>query len=507
MKNLLLMALLVCGSARGMDIITASLTVTNAATNGQTISVNGVLRTWTNTVFVGNIQIQTTNTVTATATNLFYQYAQFPGVNFNLYVQSSSNVTWQSYPGFALTVTPSAGWAKVTYSTNTIGTQATVVRVPFILLGVYERTNVENGLVDLLNDGAMGTNIFSLTAPALARYRVDFAGLTNWVLGLSTNATNFALLIGANATNNAVIISNYFFTRLIGLDTAAFQPVSAFQPACDVLSNICVLGNSILAGLSYIEAPDNVLLKHTNGLEVLRANAGGATLLNFSDGGPAWDLANSAITLTDHDGHNRIYMTSSELDLLGTSGQNDLQVVSSSDVVRTMKPSVSNYGVLSSVNIGTVTNFMADVVNSGSSETHLNSYTFPANALTHDGDSFTRTIGIKTAANGNSKTVKLYFDSTALASGTTTTSGAFIYMTCTVTRDSSSTYRSMSTITTGSGSTGGTAGATFAFVNSVSGEDYTTTKECNVSCTGTSSSDLTVVLDRIEFKSSHDWAY
>ena len=307
--------------------------------------------------------------------------------------------------------------------------------------------------------------------------------------------------IGANATNYANGIGALFTNLQVSLGTAAYQSVGYFQPASDILSNLVAI-NFSGQGVSYIESPDNILLKRTNGVEILRANDSGNSQFNFYDGNAAFIADNGGnITLEDHNGATRLYATAGGTTTIQSSSGNPGLTVNVNDTLQFYK-SAKVFGVTMPATVSaTLTNWIADVSNSGSSETHVNQITFPANFFVSDGDSITRTVGIKAAANGNGKTVKVYFDSTLAASASSSTSGAYFYVTVTLTRTSASTYRTMAQITTASGTTGTTGGSAFAYVNSVSmGSDFTNTKVCDLSLTGTSSTDLTVVLDRIEYK-------
>lgn len=108
--------------AASSTLITATITVTNSAgtTNGQTITVNGDTRTWTNSVFVPASQILTNNSIGGCATNLFNQVADFPFLNLSLALSGTNGITLQTAPNGGLAVTLSAGWATFTLTTNTL---------------------------------------------------------------------------------------------------------------------------------------------------------------------------------------------------------------------------------------------------------------------------------------------------------------------------------------------------------------------------------------------------
>ena len=123
--------LLLVSVAHCQTITTATISVTNAAgtTNGQTITINGVTRTWTNSVYTPATQILTNSNAETAATNLFRQLASYliPGGTTSSY-GASTGILARGFPSQTLTVTLSAGWGTVSYSTNTL-TTATVLRL------------------------------------------------------------------------------------------------------------------------------------------------------------------------------------------------------------------------------------------------------------------------------------------------------------------------------------------------------------------------------------------
>lgn len=167
---LLFVLSLVCG-VHAQNVVTATLTITNApTTNGETIVVNGATRFWTNVVANPATQIATNATIGGSATNLFLAYSVAPAAGLYLSMPATNQIVFQSYPGIALTVTTTnttgSNWASVTFSTNTL-TPAQIVRVPFGVEGTYGNSNTETGIVGYLNDtagsGAVATNSQYLT--------------------------------------------------------------------------------------------------------------------------------------------------------------------------------------------------------------------------------------------------------------------------------------------------------------------------------------------------------
>src|SRR5689334_10345607 len=92
--------------ASGLDIITATITVTNApTTNGQTLTVNANVRTWTNSVIVPGSQILTNASIGGSATNMFNAVSVTPFSGLTLAYSGSNGITLRTVPGGALAVT------------------------------------------------------------------------------------------------------------------------------------------------------------------------------------------------------------------------------------------------------------------------------------------------------------------------------------------------------------------------------------------------------------------
>jgi hypothetical protein len=220
MKKPILFFALLCGSLQAQPIITATLTVTNVPVTTNALNLNGVVRTWTNTPATANVQIQITNSIGNSTTNLFNNYAAFPAVPSVILGRSSSNVvTFQSYPAGAMSISITGTWASVSYSTNTLGTNAAVPRIPKSLEGNLQLTNIASGLIDWISDNA-ATNQVPLTAPAFAQFGASGLILTNGIVTLSAGTalvqnafcslTNPILLtpLLLNTTNFTVGVSN-----------------------------------------------------------------------------------------------------------------------------------------------------------------------------------------------------------------------------------------------------------------------------------------------------------
>lgn len=176
MKQLIsILILLGALSASAADIVTATVTVTNAAgtTNGQTITVNADVRTWTNNVVISASQILTNETIGGAATNLFNHVGANAFAYTTLGRSGTNGITLRSDPGKTLTVALSAGWGEVAYATNTL-TTAIALRLPITVEAAAQQTNLSTRLVDALNLDAV-TNQLKQAAPVAAQ----LVGTTN----------------------------------------------------------------------------------------------------------------------------------------------------------------------------------------------------------------------------------------------------------------------------------------------------------------------------------------
>lgn len=182
-------------SARGLELITAVITVTNTAgtVNGDTITVNSSTRTWTNSVALPAEQILTNATIGGAATNLYRAAVLYPfSSDLTLSLHGTNGITLGSAPNGSLSVTLSAGWGSVVLTTNAF-TSGVAVRVPYTLEGAAQQTNIASGVAAMVGSYS-GTNIIPLDAPAMVR----FANRTNAPISNNLILTN-GTLSGTNS--------------------------------------------------------------------------------------------------------------------------------------------------------------------------------------------------------------------------------------------------------------------------------------------------------------------
>lgn len=209
----LLMLLWALGArAASPTIITATITVTNTAgtTNGQTLTVNGNTRTWTNSVVVPTSQILTNNNIGGCATNMFAAIADAPFAGLSL-AQLTNGMTLQTImPNGALSASVSAGWAAVVLTTNTL-TSAQVVRVPLTVEYSTNQTNIATYLAQGLESSTYG---ISATAPVVS----NLVNLTQ--AQTVTGQKTFISPIGTNGYFNLSFFNSPIFTNAINYGNA-----------------------------------------------------------------------------------------------------------------------------------------------------------------------------------------------------------------------------------------------------------------------------------------------
>lgn len=478
MRNIILAIALVlfCLSSRGDTLTTATLTITNIPANGATLSVNGNSRMFTNVITAASTQITTGTNIAGVQSNTFVQLASYP-VSFVQLAKSSTNViTLRSYPGYNITVTPSSGWAYVTYITNSTGTNQYIIRAPVDVTGLTERSNVTAAIVNYLNGAWAGTNVISSNAPAFAYFQPpNLAGVTNLIYAVGLNGTNYINSVNTSLSNNIFTSANGLTNYVAGA-TAGINP-ALFQPSSDTLSNLATHAASDILSGTYLDS-GNIVLKHTNLIERVRANEGGDLVLNDKNGTGlltiSTDGAASGITLFDGGGIQRFaaYYDSYNGATIIRSRNNVGKFVLWGDDTTTIqgvaafsKPVAAYFDTWAGIAVTTTTNFFTTVGNSGSSDTTVNSFTVPSGTLLTDGDSVCRRIGVSLSSGTSTKRVQVYYAGTSIFdSGAMTMSGAgAISITCEVVRSGSGTVKYNSSATAS-----GTTTTGFSKVGSIS---------------------------------------
>ena len=212
MKILLTLFLsLLCASALAQNHVTASITVTNLTTNGMTFAVNGNTRTFTNNVVLSSVQVLTNADATGcgSKTNLLNQIALN---NFSL-VSPPSDTGSNTFSLTAVSVNPlvvtvSAGYASVSYSTQTVSSTV-AVRIPTTAESAAQQTNIDSGLVAAINNAA---NTNALNQNATVANQLLGTTNTQTVSGQKTlsNTNNhiFGIVSSLGISGYSVMMSN-----------------------------------------------------------------------------------------------------------------------------------------------------------------------------------------------------------------------------------------------------------------------------------------------------------
>lgn len=250
--------ILLCAlSASAVDRITATVTITNTAgtTNGQTFTVNGNVRTFTNVVYTAVSEVLTNSTHLGSKTNLFNAISSVPFNSVTLLNLGTNQFSLIGAAGTAMTVTPSAGYATVTYSTQLVSSM-TGVRVPIageptgaaqtsiaslLTLGIwtYSTNAIEQSSITASNllgttnaQTVAGAKQFTNTAGAFYGYVSNSTGISGTVATLTNGSWRSGILISPTLTNG-LNYGNAFrspgsgsFSEQFGTDALAIGTVS-----------------------------------------------------------------------------------------------------------------------------------------------------------------------------------------------------------------------------------------------------------------------------------------
>lgn len=235
---LLWVFVLIVLKCHGQQVITATVAVTNAVgtTNGETLTINGTLRTFTNNV-QNNVQILYSNTPVMAASNIYTAYIVNPQSKvITAWASGSTNVTFQCYPGSGLSGSISAGWGTITFVTNTLNA-AIVVRIPANVEGGPMQTNIGSQLEQYLESSTnalpstntFASNYMSLTITQLVGGVKTFTNTASAWWGTITNspAINGTVLTLTNGYWTNAILNNPTFTNGVNYSNAFSSPGSA----------------------------------------------------------------------------------------------------------------------------------------------------------------------------------------------------------------------------------------------------------------------------------------
>lgn len=229
MKKLLLFFLCLAapllGHAASSTLITATIAITNTAgtSNGMTLTVNGDVRTWTNSVVIPATQILTNSTIAGSATNLFQAIAAAPFSNLGL-GPTTTGITLQTLvPNGALSVILSTNWGTVTFSTNTL-TSAIVVRVPItveyssnqVTIATYLAQGLESSTYGISATAVVLQNMVNLTQAQ------SVTGQKTFLSPIETNGVYLNPFLDGPTSTNGINRGNAFSSPGSGLASEQF---------------------------------------------------------------------------------------------------------------------------------------------------------------------------------------------------------------------------------------------------------------------------------------------
>lgn len=273
----ILLELLTCGKVAAVDRITATLTITNAPSDGAYITLQGSPITFKTTVTDPTAQVLINASVNTTTTNLYNQTIQYPvDTVLILRYANTNSVSWQAPAGQALTASVSAAFGYFTLSTQAV-TISRLVRVPLSVETASVREEVSNYLVDALNDYATGT--VDAGAASMANY-VNLSG-TQTITGTKTfTSISSSIFEGATLTNGFQL----------SLTAAGLTPESL---------RFYDNGGALEAILS-LDTTGAPTLKDGTGLAAYAIHPTTSHLVNRSMGNLAWGQLTNANTWTGH---------------------------------------------------------------------------------------------------------------------------------------------------------------------------------------------------------------
>jgi hypothetical protein len=301
--------------------ITASISITNApTTNGQTIVVNGNTRTWTNNVVLTASQVLTNSTAAGSKTNLASAIGLAPFLSVALVDRGSTNFDLVANSGVNLTVTLSAGWGAVSYSTQVASGQWPVVVPISSEPSGGQQTNIGSLVVKGAND--YSTNAFFENAPAVQH----LMGLTN--AQTASGAKTLSGKIVMSGSSNYVAhgyLSGPLLTNAINYGNAFSSPGVGANSEQYGISSVASGSASLSIGWFAQAGGDNSVAVGTasaGGLNSVAVGVG-SSVPNTAPGGTA--LGNNANVGSTHTNSTAIGVSSA------TSAKNQIMVGTASE--------------------------------------------------------------------------------------------------------------------------------------------------------------------------------
>lgn len=253
----LLLAMVLPAGAATVTIIDATVTVTNATTNGMTITVDGDVRTWTNAVFDASTQILTNSTINGSAANLIQHIVSNPFTDVSARLISGTVIRLTGATNANLVVTLSDGWGTVVMNTNPFTSGSIAVRIPYTASGAAQRINIASGLAEAINsaDNTNGINAAklygSLTNNSETATYVTGAGspLTNSITGNAATATLADFVSG--------VLSNSISGVAAFVSGILSNSITGNAATATIATNVLLTANSLASATNSITLNNN----------------------------------------------------------------------------------------------------------------------------------------------------------------------------------------------------------------------------------------------------------
>lgn len=273
MKRFVFLILALCLPAEASQIITATITVTNApAVDADTVVVNGDTRTWRSSVTVPASEISISSSIGGSATNLFNQVAAFPFTTLTLARSGTNAVTLRGIVDQSITISIGGTWGEYTLSTQTV-TTLQAVRVP--ISGeplAVARTNIPSLLVTGLNSysqnalsqvATVAGELLGTTNTQTISGKKTWTGSNVFLIPVTSNLVNYGAAITSPGTGSD---SEQFGSGAVASGSRA---LALGKSASATNSDSIAIGNlSISTGESSIGIGTGVVSDGTNSIAI-----------------------------------------------------------------------------------------------------------------------------------------------------------------------------------------------------------------------------------------------
>ena len=235
MKRLLALLSLLALPAAAADLITLSITVTNATTNGDYLTINGVTRTWTNTVSSSPSTLIATHLQNQSAPNLYLSASAYRWNYLNPSYGNTNVVKFIALPGDVIAYTISGAWASGALTTNTTA-ENIAVRVPLSSETLAQRTNIMSDLAAnfLYSTSQIPVGVTALYGAVQTNGNQTitgaktFTGTINGTVGNFTNGMARSLTIASSAGISGTVsnLTNGTFRQPIFISPYTTNPTN-----------------------------------------------------------------------------------------------------------------------------------------------------------------------------------------------------------------------------------------------------------------------------------------